>query len=134
MNHKIILLGVVFGCGTDICMEISKLWVQSTLKNRLYDHKILEKFITFDHFDHVTEKVDRCEPVQVIRMGMTPSWLVIFTHLCPIWPFWWPERVHPGPILLLHGRNDQIRLLYRQKWLEKVFESSEKDFSLIFDP
>ena len=29
--------------------------------------------IIFDHSDHVKAKVDRSEPVQVIRMGMTPS-------------------------------------------------------------
>ena len=29
--------------------------------------------IIFDHYDHVKAKVDRGEPVQVIRMGMTPS-------------------------------------------------------------
>ena len=28
--------------------------------------------IIFDHPDHVKVKVDRGEPVQVIRMGMTP--------------------------------------------------------------
>ena len=27
--------------------------------------------IIFDHYDHVKAKVDRDEPVQVIRMGMT---------------------------------------------------------------
>ena len=27
----------------------------------------------FDHYDHVTVKVDRDEPIQVIRMDMTPS-------------------------------------------------------------
>ena len=29
--------------------------------------------IIFDHSDHVKAKVDRGEPAQVIRMGMTPS-------------------------------------------------------------
>ena len=29
--------------------------------------------IIFDHYDHVKAKVDRGEPVQVIRMGITPS-------------------------------------------------------------
>ena len=29
--------------------------------------------IIFDHYDHVKAKVDRGEPVQVIRTGMTPS-------------------------------------------------------------
>ena len=29
--------------------------------------------IIFDHSDHVKAKVDPGEPVQVIRMGMTPS-------------------------------------------------------------
>ena len=31
------------------------------------------RVIIFDHSDHVKGKVDRGEPVQVIRMGMTPS-------------------------------------------------------------
>ena len=31
------------------------------------------RVIIFDHSDHVKAKVDRGEPVQVIRMGMTPS-------------------------------------------------------------
>ena len=29
--------------------------------------------IIFDHYDHVTVKVDRGEPGQGIRMGMNPS-------------------------------------------------------------
>ena len=35
----------------------------------------------FDHYDHVTVKVDWGEPVQVIRMGMIPSGLVVFAHV-----------------------------------------------------
>ena len=73
--------------------------------------------IIFDHFDHVTAKVDRDVPVQVIRMVI---WLIkewIIQLMTRSWPFWWPERVHPGPLLLLHGRNDQIWLLCYQTCL-----------------
>ena len=45
LDHKIIFLVVVFGCGGDIFMKISKLWVQSILKNRLYELKLFEKLI-----------------------------------------------------------------------------------------
>ena len=44
----------------------------------MFDNKV----IIFDHFDDVTVKVDWSEPIQVIRMGMTPSGLVVFIHLC----------------------------------------------------
>ena len=40
--------------------------------------------IIFDHSDHVTAKVDRGEPVQVIRMVMTPPNVVVFTLLWAI--------------------------------------------------
>ena len=45
LNHKIIFLVVVFACGGDIFMNISKFWIQSNLKNRLYDPKIFEKLV-----------------------------------------------------------------------------------------
>ena len=48
LNHKIILLVVVFGCGGDIFMKISKFWTQSNLKNRLCGLKIFEKLIWND--------------------------------------------------------------------------------------
>ena len=37
--------------------------------------------IIFDHSDQVTAKVDRDVPVQVIRMVMNPSGVVLFTFL-----------------------------------------------------
>ena len=45
LNHKIILLVVLFECGGDIFIKISKLWVQPILKNRVYEFKIFEKLI-----------------------------------------------------------------------------------------
>ena len=45
LNHKIILLLVVFGCGGDIFIKISKFWMQSDPKNRLDEVKIFEKLI-----------------------------------------------------------------------------------------
>ena len=43
LNHKIILLVVVFGCGGDIFMKISKFWIQSNLKNRSCELKNFRK-------------------------------------------------------------------------------------------
>ena len=42
LDHKIILLVVVFGCGGDIFMEISRFWVQYNLKNRLCGLRIFK--------------------------------------------------------------------------------------------
>ena len=88
LNHKLIFLVVVFGCGGDIFMNFSKLWDKSeyhqfskivsmswnSSKNLF---KMIQKHlkvvfdstdIICDHSDHVTAKVDRGEPVQVVRM------------------------------------------------------------------
>ena len=45
LNHKIILLVVVFGRGGDIFMKISKSWTQSNLKNHLCGLEIFENLI-----------------------------------------------------------------------------------------
>ena len=43
--------------------------------------------IICDHSDHVTAKVDRGEPVQVVRMVMNPPCVLLFTFLWDILPF-----------------------------------------------
>ena len=40
---------------------------------KLFQGTFDSRVIIFDHSDHVKVKVDRGEPVQVIRMGMTSS-------------------------------------------------------------
>ena len=78
--------------------------------------------IISDHSDTFKAKVDRDEPVQVIRMII---WWIIYYFTVEyglIWSFWWPERVHPGPLLLLKCQNDQIWYLCSQKWLLKASE------------
>ena len=48
LNHKIILLFVVFECGGHIFIKIQKLWVEQNFKNRLYGSKIAEKSLSDD--------------------------------------------------------------------------------------
>ena len=48
LNHKSILLIVVFERGSNIFMKISKFWIQSNLKNHHFGLKIFEKLIQND--------------------------------------------------------------------------------------
>ena len=48
LNHKIIFLVVVFECGGQIFIKITKLWVEQNFKNRLYGSKIAEKSFSDD--------------------------------------------------------------------------------------
>ena len=86
LNHKIILLFVVFECGDQIFIKIPKFWLEQNFKIAHMDKKLPKNMfqmiqnlfkvisdntvIIFDHSDHVKAKVDRDEPVQVIRMGI----------------------------------------------------------------
>ena len=48
LNHKIILLFVVFECGGQIFIKIPKLWVEQNFKNLPYESKIVEKSLSDD--------------------------------------------------------------------------------------
>ena len=48
LSCKIILLVVVFECGGQISIKISKLSVEQNFKNRLYGSKIAQKILSYD--------------------------------------------------------------------------------------
>ena len=48
LNHRIILLFVVFECGGQIFINIPKLRVEQNFKNRFYGLKIAEKYLSDD--------------------------------------------------------------------------------------
>ena len=51
------------------------------MNQKLFKDMFDSTAIIFDHYDHVKVKVEQGEPVQVIRMVMNPSGVVLFTLL-----------------------------------------------------
>ena len=93
--------------------KISFRWVRNLSKTRLTAQ---QSYLIISN--HVKAKVDRGVPVQVIRMAMTWSWVVLFTLLWAIWPFWWPERVHP-----VHFCCNMVRMIKYDCWaVKRVFD------------
>ena len=48
LNHKIILLFVVFECRGQIFINIPKLWLEQNFENRVYGSAVAKKYLSDD--------------------------------------------------------------------------------------